>query len=97
MSQTVEAIYEKGVFRPLTPVQLAEHQSVRLTVESQSRDTALTPQQIWEEAGRLRPLGSALEEMMVSDSVLEEVREALAKAGGKPLSEIIIEQRGRKP
>jgi predicted DNA-binding antitoxin AbrB/MazE fold protein len=29
---TVEAVFEDGIFRPVTPVRLAEHQRVRITV-----------------------------------------------------------------
>ncbi|MFN4258387.1 MAG: antitoxin family protein [Gemmataceae bacterium] len=32
MTQTIEAIYEQGVFKPLQPVQLPEHLKVMLTV-----------------------------------------------------------------
>ena len=33
MSQVVQAIYENGVLRPLTSLELQEHQQVRITVE----------------------------------------------------------------
>lgn len=32
MSQLIQAIYEQGVFRPLEPVELAEHAQVSLVV-----------------------------------------------------------------
>jgi predicted DNA-binding antitoxin AbrB/MazE fold protein len=34
MTTTVEAIYENGVFRPLTTLSLQEHATVRLVVHS---------------------------------------------------------------
>jgi len=34
MTTTVEAVYENGVFRPLTALPLEEHASVRLVVHS---------------------------------------------------------------
>ena len=34
MTTTVEAIYENGVFRPLTALSLEEHAAVRLVVHS---------------------------------------------------------------
>jgi len=40
MSETVEAIYENGVFKPLSPPKVSEGQHVRLTVESASQATA---------------------------------------------------------
>jgi predicted DNA-binding antitoxin AbrB/MazE fold protein len=34
MTQLVQAIYENGVFRPLDPVQIAEHEQVSLVIEA---------------------------------------------------------------
>jgi len=33
MSKNIEAIYEDGVLRPLSPLKLKEHEKVRITVE----------------------------------------------------------------
>lgn len=33
MARQLEAVYEKGILRPLEPLVLAEHQRVRLTIE----------------------------------------------------------------
>lgn len=42
MTQTIEAIYEDGVLRPLTPLKnLKEHSKVRVTVEAE--ETAQHP------------------------------------------------------
>ena len=38
MKQQVEAIYEHGVFRPLTPLPLAERERVTLVVETGHED-----------------------------------------------------------
>lgn len=42
MSQTVEAIYENGAFRPVEPVSIPEHKRVKLTIEESNtaRDDA---------------------------------------------------------
>jgi predicted DNA-binding antitoxin AbrB/MazE fold protein len=37
MSQQIEAIYDSGVFRPLSPLSLPDKARVTLTVEKQSR------------------------------------------------------------
>ena len=37
MIESFEAIYEGGVLRPLTPVHLAEHSTVTVTVQSEYR------------------------------------------------------------
>lgn len=33
MSRNIEAVYEGGVLKPLSPLKLNEHQKVRITVE----------------------------------------------------------------
>jgi predicted DNA-binding antitoxin AbrB/MazE fold protein len=38
MTTQVRAIYEKGVFRPLEPVAIDEHQEVVLSVEHETQD-----------------------------------------------------------
>jgi hypothetical protein len=50
-----------------------------------------------QKAGLIRPLGDELRRMIISDVKHEEVEAAFVRAGGKPLSQIIIEQRGPKP
>ena len=39
MSQTIEAIYEDGIFKPLKPVDLPEGTRVRVEAEETSRDS----------------------------------------------------------
>lgn len=38
MSITVEAIYENGVLRPKQPLQLKEHEKVRITIQPEPRE-----------------------------------------------------------
>jgi predicted DNA-binding antitoxin AbrB/MazE fold protein len=33
MPKTIEAIYENGVFKPVSPVEIGEHEIVRLIIE----------------------------------------------------------------
>lgn len=40
MTRTLAAIYEGGLFRPLEPLELAEHTKVRLTVETEEEAEA---------------------------------------------------------
>lgn len=35
METTIEAVFENGILRPLTPLKLKDHQKVRLIVEQQ--------------------------------------------------------------
>lgn len=49
-------------------------------------------------AGLLTELGPELKRRAAEATLsLEEIQEILSRAGGKPLSEIVIEQRGPKP
>jgi len=47
-------------------------------------------------AGLLTGLGAGLRSLADPNVPLEDIEAALARAGGKPLSEIILEQRGPK-
>jgi predicted DNA-binding antitoxin AbrB/MazE fold protein len=38
MVKQIHAVYENGVFRPLAPVDLEEHQTVRLTISDNGDD-----------------------------------------------------------
>lgn len=51
MSQHLKAIYEHGVFRPLEPVRLREHQEVTLALETtEEGGSAAEEKPIWEVA-----------------------------------------------
>jgi predicted DNA-binding antitoxin AbrB/MazE fold protein len=55
MTRHLKAIYEGGVFRPLEPVEIAEHQEVSLLVETpvEEQADAETDMPIWEYAAQL--------------------------------------------
>jgi predicted DNA-binding antitoxin AbrB/MazE fold protein len=40
MSMQMEAVFENGVFRPLQPVPLAEHQRVTVTIDAEGAGTS---------------------------------------------------------
>lgn len=99
MSQTITAIYEDGILRPLTPLELPDRTEVRLTVEAapdlldadvhiQRRqvDTALIA------AGLMAPRAPADPAL---HPLTDEERAALSRRipAGRPLSEIILEER----
>lgn len=67
---------------------------VRLTrVSGSEREQA---RQALRRAGLLAELGDSLRARATLDVRLGDVEAALARAGGKPLSEIVLEQRGPK-
>lgn len=55
MSQNLRAIYEDGVFRPLEPVRLAEHQEITLVLETADNVASAADDErpIWEVAAAL--------------------------------------------
>jgi predicted DNA-binding antitoxin AbrB/MazE fold protein len=55
MSQHLRAIYEDGVFRPLEPVRLAEHQEITLVLETTENVASAADDEspIWEVAAAL--------------------------------------------
>jgi len=103
MIETVRAIYEKGLLRPLQPLNLRERQTVRIQImpEEPARPEEPTDEgerlvQRLVAAGLMRPRPKI--ETPPPDPVSEQERRRLAdimgQAPGKPLSEIIIEERG---
>jgi hypothetical protein len=53
-----------------------------------------TTTEVLQAAGRVRPLSEALRRKIIPGVTLDEVRNALSKAAGPSLSEIIVKQRG---
>lgn len=95
MTETITAIYENGVLRPLKPLKLKERQRVRVQVlpeDVEDRNLALVQMLI--EEGLIEPR----EPLDTPDPVSQEERQQLAdllgRAPGKPLSELILEDRG---
>jgi predicted DNA-binding antitoxin AbrB/MazE fold protein len=99
MTEIVRAVYENGILRPLRPLKLREHQTVRLQLlpEEPAEDEGEEAIRILVAAGLMRP---PQRDTPPPDPVSEEERRALAErlaqAPGKPLSEIIIEDRGER-
>jgi predicted DNA-binding antitoxin AbrB/MazE fold protein len=99
MTEIVRAVYENGILRPLRPLNLREHQTVRLQLlpEELAEDEGEEAIRILVAAGLMRPPQRGTPPL---DPVSEEERRALAErlaqAPGKLLSEIIIEDRGER-
>jgi predicted DNA-binding antitoxin AbrB/MazE fold protein len=71
MNQSLQAVYEQGVLRPLQPLSLNELQQVTVTISDANQDE-------WLDSGFLEYL-----ESQADDSVsLEQVRAALSKIPG---------------
>lgn len=96
MTEIVTAVYENGLLRPLSPLNLDEHQTVRLQILSEEpRDEAIDKVlQPLIEAGLLTPPRGHSEVDPLSEAERRELADTIGRAPGKPLSEIIIEERG---
>jgi predicted DNA-binding antitoxin AbrB/MazE fold protein len=98
MAEIVRAIYEKGVLRPLQPLKLREQQLVRIQVQPEEippdENEAEAAIRALVAAGRLTPPPGHSEVRPIPEEEYEELADRLGRAPGKPLSEIIIEERG---
>ncbi len=99
MSEIMVAVYENGVLRPLNPVSLTEGQTVRLRVipevapegPKNELDEAL---QTLVDQGKMTLPTKQGQVDAEADKKWHELFEKLKERPGKPLSEIIIEDRG---
>jgi predicted DNA-binding antitoxin AbrB/MazE fold protein len=98
MAEIVTAVYENGVLRPLRPLSLRERQTVWLQIvqeepaEDENESEAAIRMLV--EAGLLTPPPRRPDVDPVSEQDRRELADRLGRAPGKPLSEIIIEDRG---
>lgn len=94
MPEIITAIYENGVLRPLSPLSLKEHQTVRIQVlpEDSVAELARITQSLITAGLMTPPPRSDVEP--VSEDAWRELTEKLKVIAGKPLSEILIEERG---
>ncbi len=94
MSQTITAIYEHGVLRPLAPLSLPEHAQVQLqiiTPPANAKDERDQVRQTLQTMGVIQIQPPLPTVSPVSEAELSAVATALAQAG--PLSELILAER----
>ncbi len=95
MAEIVTAVYEKGILRPLQPLSLRERQTVRIQVLlEEPADGVEKVIQKLVQAGVITPPPGHSEVDPISEEERRELAAILGRAPGKPLSEIIIEERG---
>ena len=97
MIETVTAVYEHGVLRPLTPLHLPEHSHVEIevraiqsTTDAQARRTQVRA--ALDAAGILEPV-TPLTMAPLSEAERASLAAELEVPGATPLSQIIIEDR----
>ena len=95
MSQVVMAIYEQGLLRPLKPLNIPDQQMVCIQVLTETAiqgvDQAI---QLLVKAGLLTLPSNQTESDPVSVEERRRVADNLGQAASKPLSQIVIEDRG---
>lgn len=98
MSTVITATYENGMLRPEHPLNLEEHKTIRLRLllDEEADDETTDPVQILVEAGLMRmpPDKDSIPPDPVSEAERRRIAEVLGRVPGKPLSEILIEDRG---
>ncbi|MEG4395606.1 antitoxin family protein [Microcoleus sp. BROC3] len=99
MPETITAIYENGVFRPLSPLSLNDGETVEITIVAEVSQEELKGDR--EKAIKLMDLRKLMglpTKQFKLDAAAEQKRrelfEKLKGRVGKPLSEIVIEDRG---
>ncbi|MFQ6014491.1 MAG: hypothetical protein ACE5NP_03500 [Anaerolineae bacterium] len=69
---------------------------LEMALEDRKEARPKTAREILQASGRARPLSETLRRRIIPGVTLEEVRTALSRAAGPPLSQIALEQRGLK-
>lgn len=94
MSETITAVYSNGVLRPQNPLPLKDGQTVRIQVLTD--ETASSTEEIIQSlvaAGKITLPSRRDDIEPVSEEAWSELTQRLEASPGKPLSEIIIEER----
>lgn len=95
MSETITAVYSNGVLHPQNPLSLKDGQTVRIQVLTD--ETASSTEEIIQSlaaAGKITLPSRRGDVEPVSEEAWRELTQRLEASPGKPLSEIIIEERG---
>ncbi len=99
MPETITAIYENGVFRPLSPLSLNDGETVQITIVAEVSQEELKGDR--EKTIKLmdvrKLMGLPTKEFKLDAAAEQKRRELFEKLKGrvgKPLSEIVIEDRG---
>ncbi|MEG4055253.1 MULTISPECIES: antitoxin family protein [unclassified Microcoleus] len=103
MPETITAIYENGVFRPLSPLSLNDGETVQITIVAEvlpeelkgDRELAI---KLMDKRGLIRSPNKQTHinpaELALREKNWRELFEKLKGRPGTPVSEIVIEDRG---
>jgi len=97
MSQIISAIYENGILRPLESLNLQQGQLIQVQIlQDEAADKIEQAVKSLVEAGLAKLPRGCSDVEPVSDAERLRLSDVLGKASEKPLSEIIIEERGER-
>ncbi|WP_373533738.1 antitoxin family protein [Microcoleus sp.] len=96
MPETITAVYENGVLRPLNPLSFQDGETVQIQLwPDDSKKQAELAIQLLVDRGLVTPLPNTPQNVeAVTDEDVYELAKKLGGKPGKPLSEMIIEDRG---
>jgi predicted DNA-binding antitoxin AbrB/MazE fold protein len=102
MPETITAIYENGVFRPLSPLSLNDGETVQITIvaevsqEEVKGDREKSMMRMFVGGMRLPKKQGKLDrdELIKRAQQWRELMQKMEPLPGKPLSEMVIEDRG---
>ncbi len=97
MAENIAALYENGVLRPLSPLKLRENQTVYiqiLEIEPDVDRTEIAIQNLVAK-GILTPPPGYSDIAPPTEAERKALADKLGNAPGKPLSQIILEERGQ--
>ncbi len=96
MSQSIMAVYEDGILRPLEPLKLPERHKVRIKIVSESVvDKGDEIIQFLVKMGLITPPSNPSRSSSISKAERRKLADAMAKNSKQTLSEIVIEDRGQ--
>ncbi len=94
-SQSIMAVYEHGILRPLEPLTLPENFKVRIQIIPEPAvDKADQVVQFLVKVGLLTPPSKPSKLSPISKAERKKLADALAQGAKQTLSEIVIEDRG---
>ena len=94
MPQTIMAVYEHGLLRPLEPLTLPENHKVRIQIVSEPVvDKGVEIIQFLVKMGLITPPSKPSKASSISKTERRNLADALAKNTKQTLSEIVIEDR----
>ncbi len=96
MSQSIMAVYEHGILRPIEPLKLPERRKVRIKIVSEPVvDKGDEIIQFLVKMGLITPPSNPSRSSSISKAERRKLSDAMARNSKQTLSEIVIEDRGQ--